>query len=53
MSVTQLGGRSVTLLRPKRTYPIGIRYRYASGDTLFEIRKADRSTVEAIVARLP
>ena len=53
VTVVEIGGRSVTLLRPGRPYPSGDRYRFASGDVLYEIRKADEATVSAIIAKLP
>ena len=52
VTVVEIGGRSVTLLRPGRPYPSGDRYRVAAGDVLYEIRKADEATVTGIIAKL-
>lgn len=48
-----LAGRTLTLIRSARTYPLGTaRYLMASGDVLYEIRKTDETTLEAVLGQL-
>lgn len=52
-SSLEVAGHTLTVIRSARSYPLGTaRYLLASGDVLYEIRKADAGTLEAILAQL-
>jgi hypothetical protein len=53
-STASAGGKSVVLITSGSSYPLGLhRYLYASGDTLFDVRRADDAPAADILQRLP
>jgi hypothetical protein len=54
VSTLELGGRTLTVIRNARAYPLGeARYLLPSGEILYEIRKTDEATLETVLGQLP
>lgn len=53
LSTERIAGKDVVVIAYKVPYPLGLRrYFYATGDRVYDIRKASRETVEELLAKI-